>query len=275
MAIAVLHESSVEDAPRRRSGQPGDGATGAVTFLKDRRAQVRLSAEDASWLRGARLKYGPEVRVIDVSTGGILVETTSAALTPQSNIVFELSGPSGTTLAPARVLRSQPTANGTRYQTACAFKRPLSMDTVAAVSRDNAPAPVAQRASWQRVVARFRNGTVVRGYTNDFHPSKAHLHLTPEDKSGETMYLALSQLKAVFFVREFAGDPAHVEGQEFAATQPGRKIEVAFEDGEVLRGTTLAYRADGSGFFVQPADAASNNMRVFVAPGATRHVRFL
>ena len=267
MAIAVLHESTHDEG--------GLSQPAGATSTKDRRAQVRLSAEDASWLHGARLKYGPEVRVIDVSAGGILVESDSAAFTPQSNVVFELSGPNGTTLVPARVLRSQPTADGTRHQSACAFKRPLSMDALAAVSRDDTPAPVATRASWQRVVARFRNGNVVRGFTNDFHPSKAHLHLTPEDKLSETMFLALSQLKAVFFVREFAGDPKHVEEQEFAHTQPGRKIEVTFEDGEVLRGTTLAYRADGSGFFVHPADAASNNMRVFVSPGATLHVRFL
>jgi hypothetical protein len=50
---------------------------------------------------------------------------------------------------------------------------------------------------------------------------------------------------------------------------------VTFEDGEVLRGTTLGYRKDGTGFFVQPADTGSNNMRVFVAPGAARSVRFL
>lgn len=272
MAIAVLHESTLDDAPRLHSGQE---FTGTDTGAKDRRAQVRLSAEDATWLRGARLKYGPEVRVIDVSTGGILIEAASAALTPQSIVVFELSGPAGTTLAPARVLRSQPTADGTRVQIACAFKHPLSTDALAAVSREDTPAPLAQRASWQRVVARFRNGKVVRGYTNDFHPSKAHLHLTPEDKSGDTMFVALSQLKAVFFVREFGGNPTHVEGQEFANAQPGRKMEVTFQDGEVLRGTTLAYRADGRGFFVQPADAGSNNLRVFVSPGATLHVRFL
>jgi hypothetical protein len=283
MAIAVLHESAPVEAPRPRSGQVGlDEPVSADALPGDRRAEVRLSAEDASWLRSARLKYGPEVRVIDVSSGGILVECDGAALTPQSNVVFELSGPKGTTLVPARVLRSHPAADGGRYQTACAFKRPLSMDALAAVShgqtavsRDQSPAPAAERASWQRVVARFRNGKVVRGYTNDFHPSKAHLHLTPEDKPGETMFLALSQLKAVFFVREFGGDPSRVDRTEFDAAQHGRKVEIAFEDGEVLRGTTLAYRADGSGFFVHPADGASNNLRVFVSPGATLHVRFL
>lgn len=268
MAVAVLHESAIDEAGVAEPAGPD-------TTAHDRRAQVRLSADDASWLRGARLKYGPEVRVIDVSTGGILVEAEGAPLTPHSNVVFELSAQTGTMLMPARVLRSQPVEGGARHQAACAFKRALSVGTLAAVARDASPAPAAPRASWQRVVARFRDGRVVRGYTNDFHPSKAHLHLTPEDDTGDTALLALSQLKALFFVREFAGDPTRVESSEFAKAQPGRRVEVVFADGEVLRGTTLAYRGKGNGFFVQPADAGSNNLRVFVAPGATVQVRFL
>jgi hypothetical protein len=268
MAIAVLHESTVDDAGVSDPSGPDPAA-------KDRRAQVRLSAEDASWLRGARLKYGPEVRVIDISTGGVLVESDGAPLTPQSTVVFELSVQTGTMLMPARVLRSQPVEGGARHQTACAFKRPLSVDTLGAVTREATPAPAAARASWQRVVARFRDGKVVRGYTNDFHPSKTHLHLTPEDTTGDTMFLALSQLKAVFFVREFMGDSSRIDGSEFDNAHHGRRVEVSFADGEVLRGTTLAYRGEGNGFFVQPADAGSNNMRVFVAPGATLQVRFL
>jgi hypothetical protein len=275
MSVAVLHESTFD-------GEVGQADhVEAESRHRDRRSEVRLSAEDASWLRSARLKYGPEVRIIDVSTGGILVETDGAPLEPQTNVVFELTGPTGTVLVPSRVLRSHPVPGSPndRYHTACAFKRALSIETLAAVTRDEAaapaPAPQPQRTTWQRVVARFRNGRVVRGYTNDFHPSKSHLHLTPEDNKGETLFLALSQLKAVFFVRDFSGDPARVDRAEFADGHHGRKIEVAFEDGEVLVGTTLAYRADGSGFFVHPADAGSNNMRVFVSPGATLHVRFL
>jgi hypothetical protein len=270
MSVVVLHESTINDA-RTEGGRAKRGAN-------DRRAQVRLSAADASWLRGARLKYGSEVRVIDISTGGILIECDGTPLAPQSSIVFERSAQTGPVLMPARVLRSQPIEGSTRHQTACAFKRALSVDAVAAATRGEsaAPAPAAAaRASWQRVVARFRSGEVVRGYTNDFHPSKTHLHLTPEDKPGEAKFLALSQLKAVFFVREFEGDPSRVDRHEFDNAQHGRRVEVTFEDGEVLRGTTIAYRGEGCGFFVQPADAGSNNMRVFVSPGATRYVKFL
>jgi hypothetical protein len=271
MAVAVLHESTIESRPSRSAVTKATAA--------DRRAQVRLTAEDASWLQGARLKYGPEVRVIDISTGGVLVESDGAPLSPQSTIVFELSAQTGTMLMPARVLRSHTVADGARHQTACAFKRPLSIETLAAVTRHESPAPApaaaAARVGWQRVVARFRNGKVVRGYTNDFHPSKPHLHLTPEDKTGDAMFVVVAQLKAVFFVRDFAGDPSRVDSTKFDTANHGRKVEVTFEDGEVLRGTTLGYRKDGTGFFVQPADAGSNNMRVFVAHGATRSVTFL
>src|SRR5687767_15635555 len=114
MAVAVLHESTVDESGFTVS-------PGAETSAKDRRTQVRLSAEDASWLRGARLKYGPEVRVVDISAGGILVESDSAPLEPRTNVVFELSGPTGALLVPARVLRSHVVANGAaaRHQTAC------------------------------------------------------------------------------------------------------------------------------------------------------------
>jgi hypothetical protein len=284
MAIALLHESTYDDPLVVNDTidlEPGP---------KDRRSEVRLSAEDATWLRGARLKYGADVRVIDVSSGGILIESDGVAPAPRSTVVFELTGPKGTILAPARVLRTEVTRSGSypRYQAACEFKRPLSIDALAVVSQDQAvarkraktPQPASasaasQRATWQRVVARFRTGHVVRGYTNDFHPSKPHLHLTPEDRTGEAMFVSLAQLKAVYFVRDFTGDPSRVDRNDFQDAGHGRKVEVAFEDGEVLLGTTLSYRPDGSGFFVQPADAGSNNMRVFVLPGATKHVRFV
>jgi hypothetical protein len=277
MAVALLHESALDGVGPRDAGE--------APRKRDRRGEVRLSAEDASWLRGARLKYGPDVRVIDISAGGILVESDTA-LEPQSNVVIELSVQTKTMLLPARVLRSRAATRApkVRYQTACVFKRPLTLETLAHVADDKAqtenkpdrsPAPAPQKSAWQRVVARYRNGQIVRGYTNDFHPSKPHLHVTPENQPAEALFLAVSQLKAVFFVRDFTGDPARVDRNDFSDASHGRKVEVAFEDGEVLLGTTLAYKGDGCGFFVHPADSNSNNLRVFVSPGATRHVKFL
>jgi hypothetical protein len=52
-------------------------------------------------------------------------------------------------------------------------------------------------------------------------------------------------------------------------------MEITFIDGEVVIGTTLAYRPDGPGFFLHPADALSNNMRIFIVTGSVRHTRFI
>jgi hypothetical protein len=249
---------------------------------RNRRGQMRLSAEDVRWLRGARLKYGPEVRVIDISTGGILVETTGE-LRPDANVVFELAGPNTSILVPSRVLRCRVASldEVVRYRGACVFKRPIAIPDLAqqAVAMQPPPIavapPAAAAAAWQKVIARFRDGRLVPGYTNDFHPSKPQLHLSSEPRSRDTFFLQVSQLKALFFVREFQGDPTRVDRREFVETPHGRKVSVTFDDGEILVGSTLGYRGKGNGFFVNPADPRSNNLRVFVSPEAVQQVKFL
>ncbi len=248
----------------------------------ERRGHLRLGVDDVRWLRSARLKYGPDVRVLDISASGILVET-AGQLRPDASIVFELSGPLNSILVPSKVLRCRVAsfADVMRYQGACAFKRPLEIPDLLkqAIAKGAPPAPVATpkgtHATWQKVIARFRDGHLVRGYTADFHPAKPQLHLSAEPHSGDTLFLQLSRLKALFFVRDFKGDEMRVDRQEFGTAPHGRKVAVTFLDGETLLGSTLGYRGDGNGFFVHPADPRSNNLRVFVAPGATQQVRLL
>lgn len=126
-----------------------------------------------------------------------------------------------------------------------------------------------------RVVARFRDGRLVKGSTGDFLPTRELFHV--HTGSGETVPVRHTDLKAVFFVRDFAGDPEHREKNEFAQGQPapGRKIRVEFQDGEVLVGTTQGYQPNRPGFFIVPADPASNIERCFVVAASTRDVRLL
>jgi hypothetical protein len=248
----------------------------------ERRGHLRLGLDDVRWLRSARLKYGPDVRVIDISMTGILVET-EGQLRPDSNIVFELSGPVSSILVPSRVLRCRVAAFAEvmRYQGACAFKRPIEIPDLVkqAVTKGAPPAHAAPArgasANWQKVIARFHDGHLVRGYTADFHPSRPQLHLSTEPNSRDTLFLKLSNLKALFFVRDFTGDQMRVDRHDFGSAPQGRKVAVTFNDGEILIGSTLGYRGEGNGFFVHPADPRSNNLRVFVAPGSTQQVKFL
>jgi hypothetical protein len=238
----------------------------------NRRRHERLKASELPWLRAARLKYGSKLRVLDISQGGILFETDKK-LNPDSDIVIELTGAENVIVAPSRVLRCRVASLGEilSYQGACAFKRPLPMP-VPGVAQ--APAPGAF-STWQKVIARYRDGRMLSGYTNDFHPSKAQLHLAPSPCSREITMIPLVRLKALFFVREFAGDPAYIERKDFIDPPQGRKIEITFHDDEVLLGTTLGYQSEGHGFFVQPADRDSNNLRVFVTASGIQQFRFV
>ncbi len=129
------------------------------------------------------------------------------------------------------------------------------------------------------MVARYQDGRVLKGVTNDFLPAKDRFHLVPQESApgSKPVEVLIADLKAVFFVRDFAGNPQHKESGEFdpAKAAGGRKIRVVFKDGETMVGTTQGYQPGRPGFFVVPADAKSNNERCFLVSVATREVSFL
>ena len=129
-----------------------------------------------------------------------------------------------------------------------------------------------------KVVARYIDGKRVKGFSQDFFPNKDRFHIYSAVKpSSEAVEVLIKDLKAVFFVRDFAGNPIHEERKEYKEGEKpsGRKIEVTFRDGEVLIGTTLGYDPSRPGFFLFPADPKSNNVRVFVVSTAVKKVRYL
>jgi hypothetical protein len=129
---------------------------------------------------------------------------------------------------------------------------------------------------WQKIVARYADGQLLKGFTQDFHGSKTQFSLWPSITAAahERVVVPLAQLKAVFFVRDFDGNPDHIEQKAFETRPSGRRIEVTMHDGEVVVGTTLNYGTDRSGFFISPADPHANNQRIFVVATAVRQVRF-
>jgi hypothetical protein len=130
-----------------------------------------------------------------------------------------------------------------------------------------------------KVVARYADGRVVKGVTADFFPGRETFHLSVASAASASapIEIRLKDLKAVFFVKDLAGNPSHVEKKEFDPSRPppGRRIRVVFTDGEVLVGTTQGYQPGRPGFFVVPADPEANTERCFVVSASTREVGFL
>jgi len=130
-----------------------------------------------------------------------------------------------------------------------------------------------------KVVVRYVDGRIVKGYTLDFFPNKDQFYLQSLDISEgqEPLKIMVKDLKAVFFVRDFTGNPDYQERRKFLESDrpQGRKIEVVFKDGEQMVGATMGYDRSRLGFFIVPVDMQGNNERVYVVQSAIAIVRFI
>jgi len=130
-----------------------------------------------------------------------------------------------------------------------------------------------------KVIVRFANGRLIKGYTSDFYPNKPLFRIRPAeaDLTDAGIDVFVKELKAVFFVKDFIGNSEYHEKKDFAGNPPsvGRKMEVTFSDGEVLVGTTMGHDPKRPGFFLFPADPESNALRVFVISSAVSSFRYL
>jgi hypothetical protein len=131
-----------------------------------------------------------------------------------------------------------------------------------------------------KVIARYMDGRVVKGTTADFLPTRPSFHLVPFGQSGNAisvLEVQVSDLKALFFVKDFIGDSSYDEIKEFNAGTPtqGRRMQVVFKDDEMLIGTTMGYQPERTGFFLVPADPKSNNDRCFIVASSVKGVKFI
>ena len=123
----------------------------------------------------------------------------------------------------------------------------------------------------RKVVARYADGRLVKGYTFDFGTSQPRFHVFEQPTAtGSSTQVLVRDLKAVFFVRDLVGNPARQDGHKFPTGDVGSHVEVRFRDGEVMVGTADSPATDPMGFFLIPADPESNNLRVSVGAAATR-----
>jgi hypothetical protein len=377
LTFDLLPASGQVPAHPTRSARAAGSRSPVELSDRDRRAYERHPGHELDWLRSIRLKFGPAVTIVDLSSGGALIETTMP-LRPGSTTALTIQGRGIVETASFRVLRCEVASisRGLVYRGACVFERTLALpneiagrdrggslemtaqsieferviemirekasgltsgvlraswasllaDVDAALRRGEpvsqilasiekrigrrgfrptagssslielprdrqrlAVSPLESRVEqpsrdaplpadgWSRLVVKYLDGRLLKGFSQDFHPSRTHFHLarTIQSSPQQPVLVPVTQLKAVFFVRDFAGNAAYTERKSFADVVQGRRIEVTFLDDEVMVGSTLSYRPQGSGFFLTPADSNGNNLRVFIGPSAVRHVRYL
>ena len=127
-----------------------------------------------------------------------------------------------------------------------------------------------------KIVVRYADGKIQKGFTSDFSPNRAMFHLTHRsDQKTEVVYV--NRLKAVYIVKEFDGNPNYREASDFDDSQQvyGARMRVHFSDGEKMVGVGMGYNPNKIGFFMTPCDPDSNTVRAFVVHESIDHVEKL
>jgi hypothetical protein len=124
-----------------------------------------------------------------------------------------------------------------------------------------------------KVVAHTTDGLLVKGSTQDFNPDRSVFRIVLPG-GVETVPAQMSELKAVFFVKELDNTTSRPRQKDFLPTDGnrgnGRPVAVLFKDGELLVGYANSYNPERQGFFMLPADPADNNIRIFVVRSAVK-----
>ncbi len=125
----------------------------------------------------------------------------------------------------------------------------------------------------QKIVVHYLDGRLLRGRSKFFFRGQETVRVV--NLRGRTVRIPLNEVKAIFFVRKLRGRQDYHEKKRFTPTSPrfGRKVEVQFQDGEVLRGSSLDYRPDEKGFYLKPSDPDSNNEMVFIPLSALKRLK--
>lgn len=124
----------------------------------------------------------------------------------------------------------------------------------------NPPGPIL------KIVVAFLDGRRLKGSSLNFSALKESFDLFPGENPAQQrgIKVELKDVKAIFFVKDFSGNPKREESSAENMRGPGRGLEVTFGDGEKVVGATQGYNPQKIGFFLTPIDSASNNSRIFV-----------
>jgi hypothetical protein len=135
-----------------------------------------------------------------------------------------------------------------------------------------------QKSTYKKVVIRKLDHNLVKGFVD----SASFLRLNRIevlDQEGRAVVVPLPDIKAVFFVRDFHGNPQRSERKLFQSRPrlAGLWVQMTFKDNEVLEGLlpNNLLEISPEGFLATPADLYSNNLKIFVPRTALSKINVL
>jgi hypothetical protein len=128
-----------------------------------------------------------------------------------------------------------------------------------------------------KVVAHFLNGRLVKGSSTSIALDRPTCHVMTRDQG--VVLVTLSDLKALFFVKDLEGNRTRTDHQVIEATDRratgAKRLKITFRDGEQLMALAPTYEGTRQLFYVLPADPNSNNIRILVNRKAVASVDIL
>jgi len=135
----------------------------------------------------------------------------------------------------------------------------------------------------QKVIIRYTDGRVLRGFVpkgtdtalQDTPPDS----LAVKDSDGKPVKVVASDIKAIFFVKSFDGNPDYAEFKVFSTRPSGKGVwvRVHFKDGEVIEGVApnCFETYSKAVFYITPPDPESNNQGVLVSKHYLKEMQVL
>jgi CheY-like chemotaxis protein len=129
-ASLLARRAELEEMAARRASRTGGAATEGLVLAApadqegdDRRTALRRAPRELPWLSEARLPWGADISLVNISSSGVLVESGSK-LVPGTATELHLRGPQANLVVPVRFVRSEIAridSLGVRYHAAGTF----------------------------------------------------------------------------------------------------------------------------------------------------------
>jgi len=124
-----------------------------------------------------------------------------------------------------------------------------------------------------KIVTHLKDGSLIKGFASEIVPTRPDFEVVTPDQVRKK--IEFKDLKAIFFVKDFKGNPFCQESKSFSPNSPAWGVEARVElwDHEVVIGKILLFPEDKDWFYLYPADTRSNNVRILLMRDCIRDLR--